>query len=328
MTVQFKSILCKELSDFLGFREKTLSKSAYCHDRLYLQRLDKYLCSGKYSTKELSEECLTGWINTLSGKTVTIANEVIVIRLFLEFLKSLGIPAYTPPVPKVHDDYIPYIFSDAELDSIFVAADSLEYGKSAVFLDSYIEFPMVLRLMYGCGLRVGETVSLKMEDVDLDTGVLTLKRTKRNKQRLVPMHTSLMIVLKKYCMAMGIVGEPNAFLFPCQTKDSSMSPHTAQHRFEFVLRNADIFLPGRQKHQRGPCLHCLRHVFAFKSFTNAERAGTRIDDSIPYLSIYLGHDRLRETEKYLRFSNEMFPGTMDLFENYTAGVFPEVTYEE
>ena len=64
----------------------------------------------------------------------------------------------------------------------------------------------------------------KAGNVDLDTGVLTLKRTKRNKQRLVPMHTSLMIVLKKYCMAMGIVGEPNAFLFPCQTKDSSMSP--------------------------------------------------------------------------------------------------------
>ena len=93
MTVQFKSILCKELSDFLGFREKTLSKSAYCHDRLYLQRLDKYLCSGKYSTKELSEECLTGWINTLSGKTVTIANEVIVIRLFLEFFKSHPVTA-------------------------------------------------------------------------------------------------------------------------------------------------------------------------------------------------------------------------------------------
>lgn len=75
-------------------------------------------------------------------------------------------------------------------------------------------------------------------------------------------------------------------------------------------------------------MHCLRHVFVFKSFANAEKNGRRIDDAIPYLSIYLGHDSLNETEKYLKFSSELFPDAMKLFDDYTAQIFPEVKYDE
>ena len=75
-------------------------------------------------------------------------------------------------------------------------------------------------------------------------------------------------------------------------------------------------------------MHCLRHVFVFKSFAKAEQAGRRIDDIVPYLSIYLGHDSLKETEKYMKFSSEMFPDAMDLFEDYTARIFPEVNFSE
>jgi hypothetical protein len=69
-------------------------------------------------------------------------------------------------------------------------------------------------------------------------------------------------------------------------------------------------------------------VFAFKSFAKAEKSGRTIDDSVPYLSLYLGHDSLKETEKYLKFSNELYPEALKSFENYTSQVFPEVTYEK
>lgn len=75
-------------------------------------------------------------------------------------------------------------------------------------------------------------------------------------------------------------------------------------------------------------MHCIRHVFVFNSFAKAEKDGRRIDDSVPYLSIYLGHDSLNETEKYLKFSSEMFPEAMDLFDGYTALIFPEVNFHE
>lgn len=67
---------------------------------------------------------------------------------------------------------------------------------------------------------------------------------------------------------------------------------------------------------------------AFKSFAEAEKSGHTIDASVPYLSIYLGHDSLKETERYLKFSNELYPDAMELFEEYALQVFLEVAYEE
>jgi len=129
-------------------------------------------------------------------------------------------------------------------------------------------------------------------------------------------------------MAMGIVGNPEACLFPTINQNEPMSPHAALHKFEDILLQADISAAGRKKHQRGPCLHCIRHAFVFKSFADNERSGRRIDDTVPYLSLYLGHDSLKETEKYLKFSSIMFPEAMELFDDYTLQIFPEVNFDE
>lgn len=154
-----------------------------------------------------------------------------------------------------------------------------------------------------------------------------MRHTKGDKQRLVPMHPLLTEILERYRLTMGIVGVPDAWLFPVFVKDESMTPKDTQHWFEKILRLAEISSPGRKKHERSPCLHCMRHVFVFKSFAKAEKAGRKIDDSVPYLSIYLGHDSLQETEKYMKFSSELFPVAMELFSDYSADVFPEVAHE-
>jgi integrase len=167
-----------------------------------------------------------------------------------------------------------------------------------------------------------------MKDVHIDIGVLILKCTKGDKQRLVPMHPSLTECLRQYCIAMGMIGYPEAYLFPTSDSKEPVTVHNARYKFNSILEQSDVFLHVRKKHQRGPCMHCLRHVFVFKSFANAEKAGRRVDDIIPYLSIYLGHDSLKETDKYLKFSSEMFPAAMELFESYTAQTFPEVNFDE
>ncbi len=326
--IHLKSVLKDEIFWFLALRKSSKSKSAYDHDRHTFRLFDEYLCSIDCEDKNLTEEKVTGWIGSLKGKSSTIANVVIVLRIFLAYLKGYGVNAYIPPIPKVSDDYIPYIFSDDELKLIFSIADNLKMGKSQKNTLLHVELPMILRLMCGCGLRIGETLSLKMKDIDLDTGVLTMRYTKSDKQRLVPMHPSLTESLAQYCIAMGMIGYPEAYLFPTSDSMEPVSVHNARHKFNSILEQGDISLPGRKKNQRGPCMHCLRHVFAFKSFANAEKAGRKVDDLIPYLSIYLGHDSLKETEKYLKFSSEMFPDAMELFKDYTAQIFPEVNFDE
>ena len=322
----FNSPFRKELEDFLSLREASLSKSSYAHYCHYLVDFDTF--SAIYiNEKFVSETLINNWIHTLNGKSSSIANEVIVIRIFMKYLNSIGITAYIPPIPKVAYDYVPYIFSDEELERIYLQADNLDVPNAKKNPLIQYEFPMVIRLMYGCGLRTGETLALKMKDVDLIGGILIMRHTKGDKQRLVPMNPLLTEILERYCLAMGIVGAPDAWLFPVFGKDEPMTPKDTQHLFEKILRLAEISFPGRKKHERGPCLHCLRHVFVFKSFSAAEKAGRKIDDSVPYLSIYLGHDSLQETEKYMKFSSELFPEAMELFSDYSAAVFPEVAYE-
>lgn len=192
----------------------------------------------------------------------------------------------------------------------------------------HMQMPMILRMMYGCGLRIGETLALKMCDIDLETGVLTLRHPKGDKERVVPMHHSLTAILEKYCYASGLIGKPETFLFGRPDNNGNGSLSAARHRFDRILEVSGISLPVRKKHERGPCLHCLRHVFAFKSFAKAEKMGIQIDNAIPYLSIYLGHDSLEGTEKYLKFSAEIFPDALAIFEAFTSDIFPEVDSEE
>lgn len=324
--MELRSILRSEMSDFLALRKQSCSKSCYDHDIFYIRSFDSYLFEHNVRSKNLTESVVTNWVGTLSGKSSSIANEVITIRLFLSFLKGYGINPFIPEIPKVHDDYVPYVFSDKEMEDILSASDSLIKGRTKTNSFIHLEMSMILRLMYGCGTRIGETLSIQMKDVDLDKGCLVLRKTKRNKERVVPMHESLTAILKDYCYAMGCITNADAFLFPANEEGSPLTVKSAKHKFDSILAEAGITRDGYGFHEREPCLHCLRHVFAFKSFSQIEHEGINENDAIPYLSIYLGHDSLNETEKYLKFSSESFSQDMELFEKASASLWPEVDY--
>ena len=326
--VEFYSIFKDEFKSFLALREASMSISGYKHYRCYLASFDKYLMTHCSAERIITETTINGWLRTLTGKTSSKANEIISIRMFLRHLQTFGVPVHIPITPKVSDDYIPYIFSDAELGRIFAAADDFRVTKGQNNPHMQIEFPMILRLLYGCGLRIGETLALRMKDVDLVGGVITILHAKKDKQRLVPMSLTLTDVLRHYCLAMGIVGTPDAFVFPNADSSKPVSIRSIRSKFDVIAKNLGVTLNERERHERGPCMHCFRHVFVFKSFAKAEREGRSIDDSIPFLSIYLGHDSLNETEKYLKFSSEMYPEAHELFEDYAGGVFPGVGHEQ
>jgi len=324
----FHSIFKKELTDFLDLRKNTKSKGTSDHDGHYLRLFDGYLCSSHHAVRIVTQDVVTGWVSSLPFSDITTANAINTIRCFFKYLQSHGISIYVPPIPKYHDDYVPYLFSDEELSRIFENADSFTFSKSKRFPYIKAEIPMLLRLLLGCGMRLGEAVCLKVADIDFKTGSLTLKHTKKDKQRIVPMHPGLADTLSMYCLSMGIAGNPDAWVFPGETSETHLTKQNVWHRFDTILRKSGISLPGRKKSERGPCLHCLRHLFVLQSFRQLERKGHRVDDAIPYLSLYLGHESLRETEKYMKFSSELFPEEMECFADFTKGIFPEVNYEE
>lgn len=178
----FVSKYDKEFSQYYDLRSTVLSDSARKHELCYLKRFDKYIADNIQSDESvLSESFMCKWISILQGSSASIENEVIVIRQFLQYLNLNGYSAFIPVIPKVHDDYFPYIFSDEELELIFGSADNtiVKDKKACIYLP--LEFPVILRLLFCCGLRIGETVRIQMKDVDLENGVLKLVNTKGDK---------------------------------------------------------------------------------------------------------------------------------------------------
>lgn len=323
----FVSKYSAELKQYYELRSSVLSDSARKYELCYLKRFDKYISENICSSEViLSESFMCKWVSSLNGADSSKENEIIVIRQFLKYLNLSGYTAFIPVIPKVHDNYSPYIFSDEELELIFKSADNTTVKNKNACRHLPIEFPVILRLMFSCGLRIGETIGIQMKDVDLENGILKLINTKGDKHRLVPMSEKMTNILTKYCLAMELVGNGEAWLFP-GNEESHISYETVKNRFKRILKDNGIKLKNRKKHERGPCLHCMRHVFAFKSFKQTEKLGISLTDSVPFLSIYLGHDSLNETEKYLKFSSEMYPETTELFGSFMKDLLPEVDHD-
>ncbi len=103
-----------------------MSESAGKHELCYLRRFDSYVSEQLDSPPDTSRKISsTNGLVPFREKAVLLENEIIVIRQFLEFLKHTGENAAMPSIPRVHDDYVPYIFSDTELNCIFESADNI-----------------------------------------------------------------------------------------------------------------------------------------------------------------------------------------------------------
>ena len=326
---EFLSPFQEELTDFLAMRKKTVCAETYAGDCRILGSFVRFFTAYGCTEKSVSEDVVNAWIQSLfaSNARKTVADKVGYLRNFLKYLQYCGIPVFIPRVPKAAESYIPYLFSEDEMERIFAAADTLplQKGPNANVL-LRVEFPMILRMLYGCGFRIGELLQVRVGDIDFERGTVLLKNAKNKKQRLVPMHSSLTSILWRYCAAMELTQNDDDFLFPGRLPGQHLSRNTVSRCFIAVLKATGIYLEP-QPHTRGQCLHNLRHLIDIKSFAQVEQAGRSAENSIPYLSVFLGHYDMDGTEKYLKFSSDMFPEYTALFEDYAASVFPEVNYE-
>jgi len=117
MMSEFKSAVATELSEYLSIRRMTLENGSLEHDYNTLGDFDKYFAKSGMAEKAVTEELIGGWIQHLQGinHSRTVSNKVSCLRCFLKYLRYCGVPVFMPQCPKCHEDYVPYIFSDADL---------------------------------------------------------------------------------------------------------------------------------------------------------------------------------------------------------------------
>ena len=141
----------------------------------------------------------------------------------------------------------------------------------------------MLSLIYGCGLRAGEVISLKIQDIDSKRMLVSICKAKGSKDRVVMLSLKLLEQLKLYYAAY----QPTNYLFEGQYGDKHSVSSLRQ-----VLESACSRVGLKQK----PTLHWLRHSFA----THLLEAGT----DIRCIQQLLGHSSTKTTEIYTYVSTK------------------------
>lgn len=251
----------------------------------------------------------------------TQRHHVHVVRLLALYMLRHDMPAFladTSSVTDLHEDYKPYIFTHEEINGIFNQAESARPSSQR----SHIFYPVVLRVQYGCGLRISETLSLRMEDVDFERNIFHIKDAKNHKNRDVPFSGSVGEYLSWYSRQVHPVYSDGDYFFMSRWGDKKYSISTVSSYFREILFRCGIPHGGRKN--GGPHLHCLRHTFCCHSLEKMLREGTTHQAALPLLMIYLGHSSLAATGYYLKLTAEAFPDLIEKINQLYGDIMPDL----
>jgi integrase len=229
-----------------------------------------------------------------------------VVRAFAQWRRATDPVTEVPPadlLPVRYRRRPPYLYTDSDLGRLLQAARDL---PSAGGLDG-LTYGTLFGLLIVTGMRISEAVALERLDVDIPAAVLTIRRTKFGKSRLVPLEASAVDALSRYAMRRDqCVPQRRADAFFVSETGVAMTAWKARH--VFVRLSAQIGLrPPVHGHRygHGPRLHDLRHRFAVRTLIDWYRAGENVEARLPYLATYLGHVHANETYWYLEAVPEL-----------------------
>lgn len=160
---------------------------------------------------------------------------------------------------------------------------------------------LMLRIAYGCGLRVSELTHLRVADIDSVRNTLWVRHGKGNKDRGVPLPAQLLDELRVHWRE----HRPPNWLF-AGPAGQPLNVSTLQRAFQQARRVAGIRPPAT--------LHTLRHCYA----THLLEAGT----DLPTLQRLLGHSHLSTTLRYLHLRSDRLPHIRSPLEVLEKSVTP------
>ena len=257
------------------------------------------------------------WAQQPAGaQPATWVRRLRVVRRFALWLSAADRRTEVPPADLLPGRYLrkrPYIYSDAEIRDLVWTAAQL---ASPAGLRGR-NYATIFGLLAVTGMRVSEVLALDREDVDLDEGILRIRRTKFGKSRLVAVDDSTRQVLADYARERDrVVRRPAAVAFFLSEGGDRVTGWATRYNFAKVSREVGLRAPaGGRRHGRGPRLHDMRHRFAVSTLLRWYRAGLDVEREIPKLATYLGHVHVNETYWYL----EAVPELLELAARRLAG---------
>lgn len=253
-------------------------------------------CIQKYPESEfITHDMVDGWLDFYPYSNNGKAAFVSLLREFTKYLNFLGYADFIPD-----DDctvkrtaFNPYLFTDRELFSFFHAIDSYTGSTCGKRYLPEIVLPVYTRLLYCCGLRPQEPPAIRVSDVDLKTGDVYIRQSKRHKDRHIIMSEDMRLLCRRYD---SVAGKRQWFF---QKWDGS--PYETSWYNQTWRRIVSVSgIPWRGT----PRPYDLRHAFASRSIIRWVDSGKDVMELLPYLSAYMGHSELTSTLYYIHLLPE------------------------
>jgi integrase/recombinase XerD len=224
------------------------------------------------------------------------ATRLSVVRRFARFMSASEPRTEIPPLgllPFRYHRQAPYIYRDDEVQQLMRAARRIP-SKTGLRAASYSN---LIGLLAVTGLRINEALRLDDHDVDLASSLLTIRRTKFGKSRLVPLHPSTTRALRRYVSTRDRIRplRPSDAFFVGE-QGRRLTEWTARWTFNKLSRQVGLRGPTAR---RGPRLHDFRHRLAVKTLIGWYRQGVDVERRLPVLSTFLGHGHVSDTYWYL-----------------------------
>jgi len=279
-------------------------------------------CAESYPDIEiLSQEIAMHWAERRQNEHVNgLLRRITPVRQLAKYMVSIGLEAFVipPGIPGKQIRYIPHIYTSRELRAFFSEIDHCQISTYSPA--RHLVIPVLFRVLYCCGLRCSEARLLKVEDVDLKTGKLTIRQSKGNKDRVVMMSEELVSLCRIYHTKVSQILPDRIIFFP-NRYGNCYTGNTIDYWLHLFWEK-----PGMPQASSGnpPRVHDFRHTFAVNRLNLWVQEGKGLNAYLPYLSMYLGHAHLKETDYYLHFVPEFFPLFKEKTREKCAHLIPEV----
>lgn len=291
-----RSPLARAAQEYLALRRALGFKLR--HETWFLPDFVAFLRS--QGSAVITTELAVRWALLPNGTTLGwLARRLSAIRCFARYYRAFDPRTEVPPADLVRAPahrLVPHFFTPLEVAALMREARTPRFPLRSV------TYATIIGLLAATGMRVGEALALREDDIDWSRSLLTIRFAKFRKSRLVPLHPSTLAALRAYVARRNrLVSRRRCQALFVSRRGTPVRLQNFHHVFLGLLRATGLDRgPGRR-----PRLHDLRHTFAMKTLAAWYRSGVDAERRLSTLSTYLGHVSPSTTYWYLTATPEL-----------------------
>ncbi len=267
-----------------------------------LMEFDRMIAEFFPDEATVTKEIVSAWLKHNSHLHInTQIRKISPIRQLSRFIQATGRDAYLCPEnePGKGVHYQPHLITEWELKAFFAEVDR-KSAKSKTH-DLHLTLPVAFRLLYACGLRCGELIRLRCDDVDLNSGRLTIRQSKAHGMRIVMMSNDMTAVMREYDHKISRLIPVREYFFHSFTSNGQLCQQKLLWHLNDIVSRLAEFKDSAHPKMR---VHDFRHLFALSCIRKWVRQKKDLNALYPYLSTYMGHSDFKATDYYLHLSED------------------------